>query len=170
MAVIEGNARANRLVGTASRDFMEGKGGNDTMYGRGGNDVMDGDAGNDLMYGGSGNDNMEGGLGADRMYGGTGNDIISGDEGNDVMTGGAGNDRFIFDSGDGDDRITDFVAGGTVDRLDLRDAAFDFVSFADVLARAVDTSSGVLINLGGGDSVRLTGVHEADLKAVDFLL
>lgn len=170
MATIEGNARANRLVGTAARDDMEGKGGDDTLFGNGGNDLMDGDAGNDTLYGGTGNDHMEGGLGADRLFGQAGNDILSGDEGNDIMNGGAGNDRFVFDSGEGDDRIFGFVAGGTDDRLDLRDAAFDFVTFSDVQARATDTSNGVLIDLGAGDSVLLVGVTEAQLKAVDVLL
>lgn len=170
MATIEGNAGNNRLVGTAARDLMEGKGGNDTLFGLGGNDDIDGDAGNDILYGGAGNDTMEGGLGADQLFGGLGADILSGDEGNDIMNGGAGNDRFVFDSGEGDDRINGFVAGGTDDRLDLRDAAFDFVTFADVLARASNTSTGVLIDLGAGDSVRLTGVTEAELKAADFLL
>lgn len=170
MATIEGNARANRLVGTANRDDMEGKGGNDTLFGNGGSDIMDGDAGNDVLYGGTGNDNMEGGLGADRLFGQAGNDILSGDEGNDFMNGGAGNDRFVFDSGEGDDRIQGFVAGGTEDRLDLRDAAFDFVTFNDVLNRANNTSAGVLIDLGAGDSVLLLGVTEAQLKAVDVLL
>ena len=170
MATIEGNARANRLVGTANRDDMEGKGGNDTLFGNGGNDIMDGDAGNDTLYGGTGNDNMEGGLGADRLFGQAGNDILSGDEGNDFMNGGAGNDRFVFDSGEGDDRIQGFVAGGTEDRLDLRDAAFDFVTFNDVLGHATDTAAGVRIDLGAGDSVLLLGVTEAQLKAVDFLV
>ncbi len=170
MATIEGNARNNRLIGTAAADDMEGKGGNDVLFGLGGNDIMDGDAGNDILHGGTGNDNMEGGLGADQLFGDAGNDILSGDEGNDIMNGGAGNDRFVFDSGEGDDRINGFVAGGTADLLDLRDAAFSFVNFSQVLARATDTSTGVLIDLGAGDSVRLTGVSEADLKAVDFLL
>ena len=55
-------------------------------------------------------------------------------------------------------------------RLDLRDAAFDFVTFNDVLNRANNTSAGVLIDLGAGDSVLLLGVTEAQLKAVDVLL
>lgn len=170
MAIREGTAGNDRLVGTAARDVMEGKGGNDTLFGLGGNDVMDGDAGNDVLYGGAGNDDMQGGLGADQLFGGLGADILSGDQGNDIMNGGAGNDRFVFDRGEGDDRINGFVAGGVDDRLDLRDAAFDFVSFSQVLARATDTSTGVLIDLGAGDSVRLTGVAEADLKAIDFLV
>lgn len=170
MAIREGTARADRLIGTNFIDFMEGKGGNDFLFGLGGNDIMDGDSGNDLLDGGSGNDNMEGGLGADTLLGGAGNDILSGDDGNDVMNGGLGDDRFLFDSGEGDDRISGFTAGGTVDELDLRDASFDFRTFSQVLARARDVGANVVIDLGAGDSVTLSGVHEAQLRASDFIL
>lgn len=170
MAVREGGAGRDRLTGTNARDLMEGKGGNDVLIGLGGNDDLDGDAGNDTLYGGNGRDNMQGGLGRDTLYGGAGNDIISGDEGNDLMYGGGGNDRFLFDSGEGDDRISGFRAGGSADVLDLRDAAFDFTTLQSVLDRAHDTASGVLIDLGGGDSVRLLGVKEAQLTGADFIL
>lgn len=171
MAIIEGNGRANRLVGTRFNDDIEGKGGNDTLYGLAGNDILDGDLGRDTIYGGSGNDSIEGGAGNDVIFGGDGNDLISGDEGNDIMNGGAGRDTFVFDTGDGDDRINGFIAGATIaDRLDLRNAAFDFVTLADVLARAVDTAAGVRIDLGAGDSVLLAGVTEARLAANDFIL
>jgi Ca2+-binding RTX toxin-like protein len=171
MAIIEGNGRPNRLLGTGAADDIEGKGGNDRLFGLGGHDILDGDLGNDTIYGGTGNDSIEGGAGSDLIYGGDGNDLISGDEGNDIMNGGAGRDTFVFDSGDGDDRINGFIAGTSIaDRLDLRDAAFDFVTLSDVLARATDTAGGVRIDLGAGDSVILTGVREAKFAANDFIL
>lgn len=171
MAVIEGNARANRLIGTNAVDNIEGKGGNDVLFGLAGHDILDGDLGRDTIYGGNGNDSIEGGGGGDTIYGGLGNDRISGDEGNDIMNGGAGRDTFIFDTGDGDDRINGFIAGTSIaDRLDLRDAAFDFLTLNDVLARAVDTAAGLRIDLGAGDSVLLAGVREANVAANDFIL
>lgn len=174
MAIREGTRLSDRLVGTISNDIIEGKAGNDLLYGLAGNDIIDGDEGNDTIYGGLGNDNIEGGLGNDRIFGEAGNDIISGDEGNDVMNGGLGNDRFLFDSGEGDDQIFGFVAGGVDDVLDLRDAAFNFVSMAQVNARATDVSTvfgiSVMIDLGAGDSVTLIGIREAQLRAADFLL
>ena len=170
MAIREGTRGPDRLFGTNLADIMEGKDGNDILWGLAGNDIMDGDAGNDILYAGLGNDNMQGGLGNDVLLGEGGNDIISGDEGNDLMNGGAGNDTFLFDRLDGDDKIVGFVAGGTEDRLDLRDAAFNFLTFNQVLARAVDAGPNVIIDLGAGDSVVLLGVHEAQLRAVDFIL
>lgn len=170
MAIRQGTRGNDRLIGTALADIMEGKAGNDVLFGLGGNDIIDGDAGNDVIYAGLGNDYIEGGLGADTIFGEAGNDIISGDDGNDLMNGGLGNDRFLFDSGEGDDRITGFVAGGTDDVLDFRDTAFNFLRFSQVLARAHDVGANVVIDLGGGDSVTLVGVHEAQLRAVDFIL
>jgi hypothetical protein len=40
---------------------------------------------------------------------------------------------------------------------------------AELNAAAVDTAAGVLIDFGGGNSVLLLGVFEADLSADDFL-
>jgi hypothetical protein len=88
----------------------------------------------------------------------------------DDMGGKSGNVRFVFDSGEGDDPIAGVVAGGTEDRLDLSDAAFDFVTFSDVHACAGNTSAGVLIDLGAGQSVALQGVTEAQLNAVGIIL
>lgn len=170
MAKREGGPGRDVLLGTNANDVMEGKGGNDVLIGLAGNDIMDGDAGKDVLHGGRGNDKMEGGAGIDLLLGGAGNDVLSGDSGNDLMNGGAGNDRFVFDSGDGADRIVGFTAGGTLDLLDLRQAAFDFVNFNDVLTHATDSAGGVVIDLGAGGSVRLVGVTEAQLTAGDFLL
>jgi Ca2+-binding RTX toxin-like protein len=170
MAIREGTKGNDRLIGTALADIMEGKDGNDVLFGLGGNDLVKGGAGNDLMYGGLGNDNMQGGLGADTIFGDAGNDILDGDKGNDIMNGGLGNDRFVFDNRDGNDRINGFVAGGTDDVLDFRTTAFNFTTFAQVLAHAHDVGTNVVIDTGGGDSVTLAGIHEAQLRTVDFIL
>jgi len=68
--------------------------------------------------GGSGSDNITGTGGANRLTGGAGND---------TMTGGAGVDTFVFNSGFGNDHITDFTAG-TVAGHDLADLSLGLVS------------------------------------------
>jgi VCBS repeat-containing protein len=66
---------------------------------RGGDDSLSGGAGNDILFGQGGNDTLSGGAGNDLLAGGTGNDVLSG---------GSGADIFLFRSGEGNDRITDF--------------------------------------------------------------
>jgi len=146
VANINGDGNANTLNGTESSDTMAGLGGNDVMNAAGGNDFMDGGAGNDTMSGGAGNDLMKGGAGndsldggddqdtliggagADQLNGGAGNDLLEGSTGNDQLTGGAGADTFVWhlvDKGTTStpavDTITDFTAGASGDKLDIKD-------------------------------------------------
>ena len=47
----------------------------------------------------------------DTIDGGSGSDTIEGGKGNDILTGGSGKDVFIYNSGDGNDTITDYTMG-----------------------------------------------------------
>lgn len=96
MATLTGTTLANHLIGTSLADTISGLAGNDVLEGMGGND------------------RLNGGGGADSLYGGDGADTLSGGRGNDVLSGGAGNDIFLFASGDGQDKVTDFAAGDVV--------------------------------------------------------
>jgi len=72
-------------------------------------------------------DSLVGTVGADILTGTSGNDTLQGGAGNDLLSGGAGNDTYIFNPGDGVDRIVDsggtdtiqFGAGITPDSLSL---------------------------------------------------
>jgi Ca2+-binding RTX toxin-like protein len=57
------------------------------------------------IEGQGGNDAIRGGLGAERLNGDRGNDQIDGNGGNDVADLGAGDDVFVWDPGDGSDRV-----------------------------------------------------------------
>ena len=52
-------------------------------------------------------DNIYGLAGADALYGYAGNDTLNGGLGIDTMDGGAGNDRYVWQTGDGSDIISD---------------------------------------------------------------
>lgn len=88
---IVGNNLANSIAAGNGNDTISGNTGNDTILGGAGNDIIIGDAGNDLLKGDAGNDTLKGG------------------SGNDTLTGGAGKDVFIHV--DGNDVITDYIAG-----------------------------------------------------------
>ncbi len=68
----------------------------------------------DTIDGGNGADSIVGGKGADSLVGGKGDDTLEGGKGNDILTGGAGADIFIYNSGDGNDVITDYDEDDTI--------------------------------------------------------
>ena len=92
--------------------------GNDTLTGTDGNDTINGGLGRDTLYGGAGNDTLNGGLGNDTLFGGIGNDILYG---------GFGNDTYIYNKGDGKDRISDIGGNDTlkIQGLTLSDLGFE---------------------------------------------
>jgi Ca2+-binding RTX toxin-like protein len=59
-------------------------------------------------------ENATGGSGADILIGNSAANVIDGGAGNDTLEGRGGNDTFNFDSGDGQDTITDLTAGDIV--------------------------------------------------------
>lgn len=63
------------------------------------------------------NDNLIGGAGNDILQGFAGNDTLTGGQGNDQLEGGLGNDTYVFQRGDGQDRIID--QGGSKDVVKL---------------------------------------------------
>ncbi len=71
----------------------------DAFFTADGDDVVLGTLGNDLVHGLEGDDTISGGsLGSDTLIGG---------QGNDYLCGGVGVDTYLFNSGDGQDRIED---------------------------------------------------------------
>jgi len=116
----------------------------------------------------TGNDHtlaIQGNAGANVLTGGAGNETISGFGGNDTLFGGGGNDVFAFASGTGQDSVGDFLSGS--DKLDL--SAF-FTSFAQVQAATHDVGGNAVIDLGGGDSVTLSGFLTAQLQSGDVIV
>ena|GEM_PF-1048450 len=106
-----------------------------------------------------------GSAGPNTLLGGLGDDTIEGGGGNDALFGEAGRDSFIFRPGAGVDAVGGFTPG--TDRVLLAGTAL--TSFADVLAAAVDSPSGVVISYTDSDAVRLNGVLRAALQEGDFL-
>ncbi|MGQ2931830.1 MAG: calcium-binding protein, partial [Sphingopyxis sp.] len=87
----------------------------------GSDDIFDGRTGrlNGELYGGAGNDTLLTGAGDNILFGDTGDDILSGGAGNDTLSGGAGRDSFRFETGFGDDVVTDFQTGSAHDYIDV---------------------------------------------------
>ncbi len=63
------------------------------------------------IKGNSLSNSIVGGSGDDSLSGGADADTLNGSKGNDTLIGGAGNDVFIYQSGQGNDVISDYAAG-----------------------------------------------------------
>ena len=102
-----GTAGADSISGFLGDDKISGGNGGDSLYGDAGLDTLSGDAGNDSLSGGEHDDVLFGGAGADSLYGDEGDDRLVGGVGDDYLNGGSGANTYVFQLGDGADRISD---------------------------------------------------------------
>ncbi len=160
--LIDGGDGFDRLIGGEGHDTLNGGADNDFINGKKNDDLIDGGNGDDDVRGANGHDTLSGGDGTDTLSGGAGNDQMSGGAGDDILTGDGGADVFIFASNSGNDTVTDFDASEG-DVLDVSATSPGFGNIDQLADSAIDTADGLLIDLGGGNSVTLTGVSVADL-------
>lgn len=194
--LLDGGKQGDHLLGGYGNDTVYGHSGNDVIRGGDGEDILWGEPGNDTILGGSGsdsivggtgddviagqygNDTMIGGIGADTLSGGRGNDVIDGGSGNDrldggwgddTMKGGSGLDLFAVStrSGDGNDRILDFVPG--YDKVLFESDQFD--TFQEMLGNAVQVGTNTVITYGQFPTSTLTleNIRISQLRASDFV-
>ncbi len=183
---IDAGAGADTIDGGSDNDYiLFGEGGatqadGDLVYGGTGDDTIDdvsgfnhtynatiyGETGNDVIYGGDGDNLIDGGDDDDVISAEAGDDRITGGAGNDILSGGAGDDTFVFETGSGQDTITDFdmgdddLDGFTNDQLDvsgLLDAQGNPLHAGDVMVTD-DGSGNALLTFPTGESVVLWGV------------
>lgn len=131
--------------------------GHDSFKGAGGDDTLSAYKGNDTLLGEGGSDVLDGGLG---------NDIIGGGKGDDTMTGGAGDDRFIFETGDSIDKITDFRSGH--DKINLKHLK-GIDDFKDLKAHHLAMFNDNLMIQQGSDTLMLEHTSMSDIHAHDFI-
>lgn len=120
---VEGTELGDTIYAGSGNDYVKAEGGDDFVSGGSGNDVLIGDEGNDVLIGGEGDDHLEGREGHDRLYGNRGNDHLTGGSGNDLIIGGIGDDElgdhygddtYVYNLGDGHDKITDYDGTDTL--------------------------------------------------------
>ncbi|MBT9444179.1 MAG: calcium-binding protein, partial [Hyphomonadaceae bacterium] len=178
------------LTGNGGNDIIEGAAGNDIMFGGLGSDSYgvdsSGDAigenvgeGFDAVYStasytlganleqlnliGTATEGYGNGL-ANAIFGNALDNILNGGTGDDVLSGGAGNDTFLFLPGAGHDVVSDFVAGGTDDRVDLSAYAGTGITYT-----LTQTGADAVFNFSNGDQIVLVGVNSASLvQSGDF--
>ncbi len=111
---LKGTSQADLLLGEAGMDHVEGGSGGDVLYGGTGSDTVLGETEADVLFGEEGSDILQGGGGEDTLFGGTGADTLIGGMENDKLAGGDGHDIYVYQAGDGVDRIEDSDARGMI--------------------------------------------------------
>lgn len=124
--------------------------------------------GDDQLHGGAGNDKLFGGIGRDKLFGDGGKDKLDGGADNDLLTGGSGADRFIFNTGSGRDRITDFNADGA--RHDIVDISGwnGIDDFQDLRTNNMEQRGQNVVISQGADEIVLLDVQLSDLSGKHF--
>ena len=186
------------IYGNVGADLLSGGGSSDTIFGgqndgpastgsasdqpsafRSGTETIDGGAGADLLYGNHGTDLMIGGAGIDVIYGGQDNDTLSGggggdflygNRGDDLLVGGDGLDVFVFGGTSGDDTIADFTQFTDYLAIQSNVNGTGIASFSDVVSRATQSGTDVIIDLGNGNSITLQNYSTSSLVSVDVLI
>jgi Ca2+-binding RTX toxin-like protein len=141
--------------------------------------IINGKADNDTLNGTPDADTINGLAGNDTINGLAGNDTITGGEGNDLARMGAGNDRFLWQTGDGDDRLR---GQDGFDTLVIEDSAnvFFLIERNASRVRVAETLLGLFGNqldlddveriivrpLAGPDGVFINNLAGTDVKQV----
>ena len=143
-------------MGDENPNFYIGDTGGVTYHTAGGDDIVYAEEGDDTIYGGEGDDQLFGGEGDDTIDGGAGDDVIEGNEGEDT---------FVFASGDGNDKITDFENG--TDAIDLS-AISSITGFSDLTITQDGDDTKIDLSSHGGGEIVLENFTSTDLDATDF--
>ena len=137
------------------------------LFGGDGNDSLTGGSGNDFLSGQAGNDSLFGGAGNDTLVGGAGNDFVVGGLGADTANLGAGNDVFVWNQGDGSDK----VEGGTgFDELLFNGAAGAeqfTLSSSDGHALLTRVQGNIVMDLHDVENITLNPLAGADTINID---
>jgi Ca2+-binding RTX toxin-like protein len=184
---LHGEAGNDTLLGGADSDVLIGGIGADTLGGGVQDDTADysaSDAGVtvNLQTGSGAGGHAQGDVlvSIEDVIGSAFNDVIIGKNnvwdnvfdgrgGDDTYTGGLGDDVFVFRLNEGSDTITDFLAGGADDAVQLAGFGAAFDSFGEIIAAATQIGADTVIDFGGGQTLTLQNVTLANLDASDFL-
>lgn len=157
-------------TGSSSDQPSAFRSGVETINGGDGADLLYGNHGTDLMIGGAGTDSLFGGQDNDTLSGGAGSDSLYGNRGDDLLVGGDGFDRFVFTSNSGADTIADFTYFTDYLVIQNNINGSGITSFSDVVNRATQSGSDVIIDLGNGNSITLQNYSTSSLISADVLI
>jgi len=106
--------------------------------------------------------------GDDHIEGFDSNDTLEGGLGNDFMSGGRGDDLYIFNMGDGQDIISDYIQSGNTDTLEIRGYSSTEASYRLVPGSSADTS--LIISFTNGDEIKLAGEFGSEFGGIENII
>jgi len=105
-----------------------------------------------------------GGAGRDTIRAAANGSILDGGNGNDTLIAGIGTDTMHFGTADGADLVVGFDASRDAVTLE----ATGLTTWGEITARLADSAAGVVLDLGGGDTLMFAGLDAADLSVANF--
>jgi Ca2+-binding RTX toxin-like protein len=188
---LAGSGGADTIYGGGGNDIVSGGAHGDFLYGGLGLDTVSyagslvggvsvslssqttggGDASGDTIQGFENAEGSEhedilyGDSGANRLSGRAGFDLLDGSLGNDTLSGGADGDQFIYNSGYGQDVITDFYTGADSLVVSLGPA---LDTYDEVMTKAHSSGQDTVLDFDGVNTLTLRGVDIADLHPENF--
>ncbi|MBW4553325.1 MAG: hypothetical protein KME35_19760 [Aphanocapsa sp. GSE-SYN-MK-11-07L] len=131
--------------------------------------------------GGKGDDLLVGGAEDDTLIGGEGDDFLVGFRGDDTGFLGAGNDAFLWNPGEGNDRIEGgdgydtmlFNGANDDEQIDMSPNGDRFRFFRDVAAVVMDTNDLEKVEFrafGGADTININDLTGTDVKQINLNL
>ena len=183
-SVLEVDARDD---GSADFSFARADIARIVVDGRAGNDAIRIDESNGtfedrtptILAGGDGKDTISGGSGNETLLGGRGNDSIDGNRGTDAGVMGPGNDTFIWDPGDGSDKVEGqlgvdtmvFNGANAAEQVDVSANGTRLRFFRNPGNITMDTASVERVDfnaLGGADSVTVNDLRATAVRALNL--
>lgn len=149
MAIFQGTAADEIIIGTEFADDIDGGGGNDQIDGGAGNDSIFGNFGNDTLHGGAGDDFVVDVEGLNALFGDDGNDFIYNVQNRygatpdliSVAHGGTGDDTIVGGYAFGDDGDDTLINSDGIDVLDGGNGNDTFI-LTNSLNQELDTVQG----------------------------
>jgi Ca2+-binding RTX toxin-like protein len=118
----------------------------------------------DVIRGSMGDDTIQGGNGNDTLDGRNGNDVLIGGSGNDTISESDGNDTYVWNIGDGDDRLVGGIYWDDYDTLSFGLG----IALADLRFVAVNDGWGIKISVfGQAGSITIDGQMDGNPDITD---
>ncbi len=132
-----------------------------------------------LLDGGKGNDLLIGGGEDDTLIGGKGNDFVDGRKGDDTAFLGDGKDAFLWNPGEGNDRIEGeggydtmiFNGSGANETIDMLANGDRFTFLRDIANVVMDTNELEQVDFrafGGTDTININDLSGTDVKQINL--